>query len=68
MRDQLLAGWDPAAMERQVLASQRARKLILEAMAQGKPVSWDYQPRFDASRQYVRARDAQQTSGEQRLD
>ena len=68
MREQLLAGWDGEEMERRVLASQRARLQILEAMAQGKPVSWDHQPVFDASRQYVRGKDAQQSSGEQRLD
>ena len=68
MREELLADWDAAAMERQVLASQRERTIIKEAMAAGKPVSWDYQPVFDAATQYVRQKDAQQTSDEQRLD
>ncbi len=68
LRDELLAGWDPEAMETRVLASQRDRRHILEAMAHGQPVAWDHQPVFDAARRYVRARDAQHTNGERRLD
>ncbi len=54
LRDVALADWDPAAMEHDVIASQQARKLILEAQAKGKPVSWDHRPDFDPSQQYVR--------------
>jgi len=68
MREELLASWDPEAVERDVVASQQARLVIKEAMAHGTPISWDYQPPASAAAQYVRARDAQQTSIERRLD
>ena len=54
LREEVLAGWDAAGLEQQVRASQRSRLLINEAMALGRPVSWDYQPPSDASKQYVR--------------
>ena len=54
LRDIALADWDPDQIERDVIASQQVRKIILEAQATGTPVSWDHQPFFDASQQYVR--------------
>jgi len=54
LREEVLAGWDAGGLEQQVRASQRSRLLINEAMALGRPVSWDYQPPSDASKQYVR--------------
>ena len=38
----------------QVLASQRRRRLVFEALTQGKLKSWDHQPLVDASQQYMR--------------
>ncbi len=46
--------WDPEALCRQVIASQRARRFTWGATMQGHHASWDYQPRRDASRQYMR--------------
>ena len=46
--------WDPVALRRDVLASQRARRFTWGAVMQGQYTSWDYQPRSDASRQYMR--------------
>jgi choline-sulfatase len=46
--------WDVAAIERDVLASQRRRLFAQEALLQGKWTAWDYQPPSDASRQFVR--------------
>ena len=46
--------WDLESRERQVLASQSARRLLVEALATGKISSWDFQPLRDASRQYYR--------------
>ncbi len=46
--------WDLESLERQVLASQSARRLLVEALATGKISSWDFQPLRDASRQYYR--------------
>jgi choline-sulfatase len=47
--------WDLAAVEQQVLASQRDRLLVSRALATGMYTPWDYQPRLDASREYVRS-------------
>ena len=46
--------WDPAALRQDVLASQRARRFTWGAVMQGQYTSWDFQPRTDASRQYMR--------------
>jgi choline-sulfatase len=46
--------WDVEALRAQVLASQRARRFTWAAVMQGHYTSWDYQPRSDASRQYMR--------------
>ena len=53
------SGWDPDEDIRRVLESQRNRRLINEAMAQGHSDPWDITPHFDASQQYVRQEDAQ---------
>ncbi|MFP3896045.1 MAG: choline-sulfatase [Anaerolineales bacterium] len=47
-------GWDPEAIEEAEIAAQQRRLFIHEAMQQGEPRSWDYQPFFDASQQYAR--------------
>ena len=54
LQARLLDGWDPAETERQVLASQRRRAFLKEALFQGRHTPWDYQPVFDAARQWVR--------------
>lgn len=46
--------WDIEALRQEVLASQRRRRLVARALATGEPASWDWQPRRDASRLYVR--------------
>ncbi|MDG1878279.1 MAG: choline-sulfatase [Acidimicrobiales bacterium] len=46
--------WDSAAIRTDVLASQRMRRAIHAAMSVGRRVDWDYQPRRDASEEYVR--------------
>ncbi|MCB0120678.1 MAG: hypothetical protein KDE58_00465, partial [Caldilineaceae bacterium] len=46
--------WDVPALRRQVVASQRRRHLVANALLQGKPTYWDYQPKRDASQEYVR--------------
>ena len=37
-----------------MLASQRARRFTWGAVMKGQHTSWDFQPRTDASRQYMR--------------
>ena len=47
--------WDIPAIHREVIASQRRRRLVAEALASGTPTSWDFQPFQDASQQYMRS-------------
>jgi choline-sulfatase len=54
LRAQVLAEWDPQKTEQEVLASQRLRMFLKEALYQGTYTPWDYQPRFDATRLFVR--------------
>ena len=53
-RDESDARWDLADLERRVLASQEQRHAVVRALAVGAHFPWDYQPRIDATRQYVR--------------
>jgi choline-sulfatase len=46
--------WSLESLHAQVLASQRRRLLVAAALRLGRQTSWDYQPMFDASEQYVR--------------
>nr|WP_313403621.1 choline-sulfatase [Pseudomonas sp.] len=46
--------WDIPAIHVATLASQRRRRLVAEALSQGKLTSWDHQPWVDASQQYMR--------------
>jgi choline-sulfatase len=55
-RDEVAARWDMDALTRRVLASQRERQLVGEALGTGASPTWDFQPYADASRQYVRNR------------
>jgi choline-sulfatase len=46
--------WDLPAIDRAVLASQRRRRLVGEALTIGRRTSWDHQPFVDASQQFMR--------------
>jgi choline-sulfatase len=46
--------WDLSSLQAEVLASQRRRHLVVAALRNGRYTPWDFQPRRDASRQYVR--------------
>ena len=46
--------WDLPALEREVLASQRRRRIVSAALARGAHTPWDFQPHTDASAQWVR--------------
>jgi choline-sulfatase len=46
--------WDSAAIRADIIASQRRRRLIHEALAQGRAQAWDYAPRSDPAMQYYR--------------
>ena len=54
-RDEIRKHWDLDCIKREVLASQRRRHLVAAANAVGVLESWDYQPRRDASSEYVRS-------------
>jgi choline-sulfatase len=56
LRAELTRRLDLGEIERRVLASQRERRLVGRALAEGTPTPWDYQPPVDASMQYVRSR------------
>ena len=45
---------DVSAMRQRIVQSQKQRQLVHRAMHAGRYFPWDYQPEFDASRQYVR--------------
>jgi choline-sulfatase len=57
LRDALAARLDLPAIDARVRASQRERRLVARALAQGEVAAWDYQPYVDASMQYVRSRE-----------
>jgi choline-sulfatase len=46
--------WDSATIRADVIASQRRRRMIHEALLQGRVQAWDYAPRVDAAMQYYR--------------
>ena len=46
--------WDLPALKERILQSQRRRLLVHRALTVGKTAPWDFQPFFDASRQYYR--------------
>jgi choline-sulfatase len=51
---EVAARWQPAALRQAVLASQRRRRLAAQALRAGQHTPWDFQPRREASRQYMR--------------
>jgi choline-sulfatase len=69
LRAYLTAHWDLAGLRERVLASQRDRRLIGQAMSRGTYASWDYQPSVNDALRYVRSRaDLYQLQKNARLD
>jgi choline-sulfatase len=56
LRRELERRLDLAAIGERVAASQRDRRHVSLGLARGAPTAWDYEPRVDASMQYVRSR------------
>ncbi len=54
LRGVCMDGWDPGEAEQRILASQKRRAFVNEALSTGLYDSWNYQPFFDAARMYVR--------------
>jgi len=46
--------WDSAALRADVIANQKSRRAVFEAMQHGARTDWDHNPRRDASEEYVR--------------
>jgi choline-sulfatase len=53
-RAEVAKRWDLAALDADVRASQRRRRLVDAALNQGEIRAWDFQPFRDASKQYMR--------------
>jgi choline-sulfatase len=54
-REEIGRRWDIALLHRQVLESQRRRRLIDTAQRRGQWHGWDWQPPRDATREYIRS-------------
>ncbi len=54
LHHQVMDGRDPVETERRILQDQQSRFFLREALSQGRPAPWDFQPEFPASKQYVR--------------
>ena len=46
--------WDMPRLTKEIMSSQRRRRLVYKALTTGKITPWDYQPWSDASLQYYR--------------
>ena len=57
LREQLSARFDLDELDRRVRTSQRERRLVSDALRNGRYTSWDYEPPADAASQYVHNRD-----------
>jgi choline-sulfatase len=53
-KDEAASRWDLAGLDRAVRESQRRRHAVVSALSLGTPAPWDFQPRHDASRTYIR--------------
>ncbi len=54
LREEAANRWDSDAITRDVIISQKRRRMIAEAHKQGVEPKWDHQPIFDASTMYMR--------------
>ena len=53
-RAEIARRWSLPALTEAVIASQQRRNFVFQALSQGTPHSWDYQPIQDASQMYMR--------------
>ncbi|HEX6385734.1 MAG TPA: choline-sulfatase [Anaerolineae bacterium] len=51
---EVMVRWDLEALHEEIIASQRRRRLVHEALMSGRHTSWDFQPYQDASQKYMR--------------
>ncbi|MFI9531238.1 choline-sulfatase [Micromonospora rosaria] len=57
LRERALTGWDPELAEKEMVASQRMRTYLGEALRHGRHTSWAYEPRVDAAHRWIRSTD-----------
>ena len=72
LRLEILSGFDPDAVERDVLASQQRRIFLRDALRQGRQTAWDEQTgsaagQFDDTRRFVRDKNVQVTARDERV-
>jgi choline-sulfatase len=53
-RSEIARRWDLETLRSQVVASQRRRRLVFEALTRGARHSWDHQPPHNAAGKYMR--------------
>ena len=51
---EIAAGWDMDTIRHDVIAKQKQRQAVYQAMQSGKRADWDYNPPRHASKEYVR--------------
>lgn len=51
---EVMTRWELEALHEAIIASQRRRRLIHEALMSGRHTPWDFQPYQDASQRYMR--------------
>lgn len=54
MEREILTRWDPVQLKKDIIASQQRRHFIQRILMKGTSVPWDFQPEFDATKQYLR--------------
>jgi choline-sulfatase len=54
LRSEVAARWDLPRIDRQVRQSQQRRLAVDGALSRGADTPWDFEPRYDASRRYIR--------------
>jgi len=54
LTDEAERRWDLEGLRKDVIESQRRRRLIHQALTAGRISPWDYEPRIDASNEYYR--------------
>ncbi len=54
-RAEVASRWDLTGLRAEVLASQRRRRFVAEALRRGMQSAWDFQPVRDARQQYIRS-------------
>jgi choline-sulfatase len=51
---EILRRWDPVELKEDIIASQQRRHFVQRILMKGTTRPWDFQPNFDATKQYLR--------------